>query len=181
MGERRRPFELRDERHPRAMRLGDELARAVEVVGGLDEAERDHVHAEREAEREIVLVLRRDRRGRQRHAGRVDALVLAELAAVDDRRLNLPAVGRFDVQLDAAVGEQQAIAVVHAAREARERRRHAARTADEVARRDAQRVARLQRQRAAAFERAGADFGPPRSWRIATSRPARAAAARARA
>ena len=73
-----------------------------------------------EAELQIVDVLRRDRRRRQRHAGRVDPFVLAELAAFDDGRLDLGAVGRLDPQLDEAVGEQQPIA--GRARSARARR-----------------------------------------------------------
>ena len=64
----------------------DDLPRAAQVVGALHEAEGHEVHTEREAELEIVHVLERDRRRRQRHAGRVDPLVLAEQAAFDDGR-----------------------------------------------------------------------------------------------
>ena len=78
-----------------------------------------------------------------------------------------------------AVGEQQPIARPHAPRQAGECRRDPSRAADEIAGRDAERVARLQRERPAALERPVRIFGPLRSCRMATSRPGRAAAARA--
>ena len=66
--------------------------------------------------------------------------MLAELAAVQDGRLNLGAVGAVDAELDSAVGQQQAIAGMHAVREPGERRRDAAGAAGEIAGCDAERV-----------------------------------------
>ena len=108
--ERFRPLQLGDERDVRAAGFRHQLARLPEVGRGLHEADRDHVDAERQPEPQVVDVLRRDRRRRQRHARRVDALVLADFAAFDHGRLNLPAVGRIDAQFDEAVGQQQSIA-----------------------------------------------------------------------
>ena len=105
---------------------------------------------------QIVDVLRRDRRRRQRHARRVDALVLAEHAALDDRRLNLGAVGRLDAQLDR--GRRRAAADRRDARSARGRRtwsRCRPGLADEIAGGDAQRVARRVSREAACRLRAG--------------------------
>ena len=96
--------------------------------------------------------------GSQRHARRVDALVLAELAAVDHARANLRRRRRLDLELDLAVVEQQAIALRHLERQLAVGRRDAARPADLVADRDHERLALLQRDRLAAFEPAGADL-----------------------
>ena len=61
------------------------IALQVAHVGGrADERERDEVDAELERELEVVEVLLRQRRDRQRHAGQVDALVRLDLAADDD-------------------------------------------------------------------------------------------------
>ena len=62
----------------------DDRPRPRDIVCGLHEAERHEVDAEREAEPQIVDVLVGERRWRQRDARSVDALVLAEQAAVDD-------------------------------------------------------------------------------------------------
>ncbi len=131
---------------------------------------------------EIVDVLRRDRRRGQRHARRVDALVLADLAAFDDRRLDLGAVGRIDAQLDETVGQQQPVAWPDAARQAFERRRNAARTRrrNRPSRSQARRRASRTAARDSAAGRCGSSGrrGPAGS---PTSRRARAAAARTRA
>ena len=79
----------------------------------LHEAERDHVDAAREAEAQIGVVLRRQPAGRQRHARRIDALVLAQRRrrARPSSRISTPSVP-LDAQLDAAVVEQQPVAAV---------------------------------------------------------------------
>ena len=106
MFERLRPFELGDQRNVGAACSIISCRACRRSAARLHEAERDHIDAERQAERQVVDVLRRDRRRRQRHARRVDALVLAELSAFDDRGLDLGAVGRVDAQLDEPVGER---------------------------------------------------------------------------
>src|SRR5262249_11112446 len=130
----------------------------AQIGGGLYEADGDHVDAERQAEAQVVGVLRRDARDRQRHAGRRDALVLANRAAFDDDRVNVPAVDAADAQLDAAVVEQQPIAWTDAVRETRERRGQPARLAGRVVDRDRERLAGLDDDGLAAFDGADADF-----------------------
>ena len=56
-----RPFELGDDRNVARVGLRHDLTRLVNVGGALHEAERDHVHAERKAEGQIVDVFHRDR------------------------------------------------------------------------------------------------------------------------
>ena len=84
--------------------------RLSDVVRGLDEAERDHVDAERAPEPQVFRVLRRNRGSGQTHAGSVDALVLAKLTALDDGGLNPLAVRAVDAELDQTIGKQQPIA-----------------------------------------------------------------------
>ena len=158
--DRLRALELRDERHVRAARFGHQLPRLSQIRLRLHEADCDHVDAERQAEAQIVGVLRRDGRHRQRHAGRRDAFVLADGAAFDDDGVNLLAVGADDPELDEPVGEEQSIAGTDILREAGERCRQPARFAWRIARRNHQLVARLDDDRLAAFDRAGADFRP---------------------
>ena len=123
--ERLRPLELRDEHRVRLVRVHHQLSRLPHVGRGLHETERDHVDAEREAETEVVHVLRRDGRRRQRDARRVDALVLAELAAFDDGRvISAPSVDSTRSSIG-PVREQQLIAGAHALRQTVERRRDA--------------------------------------------------------
>ena len=157
-----------------------QLARLPEVRLGLHEADRDHVDAERQPEPQIVGVLRRDRRRGQLDSRRIDPLVLADLASFNHSRLNLPAVGGVDAQLDEPIGQQQAIAGLYALSEPRERRRDTAGAAGEVAGGDRQPVAGFDGERPPPSSVPVRIFGPPRSWRIATSRCARRAAARIR-
>ena len=44
----------------------------------------------------------------ERNPGKVDALMLAELAAIDDFALHVPAADADDTQLDQAIHEQNA-------------------------------------------------------------------------
>ena len=168
--QRLRPLEFRDQRDVRGVRVGEQLARLPDVGGALHEAERDHVDAQTEPELQILDVLRRNRRRRQRHTRRVDPFVLADLAAFDDGRLDPSAVGAVDAQLDAAVGEQQPIAGAHA-------RASAANVVEICPGRPGKSPVSITR-RSPGFTRIGRPpssvpvriFGPPRSWRIATSR-----------
>ena len=79
---------------------------------------------------------------RQRHAWRVDALVLAEHAAIHDRRDDLVVIDLLDAQLDPAVVEQQRVARLHGLRQLGVGRGHSDDRvdafADEVADGDAQ-------------------------------------------
>ena len=100
------PLQLRDNGRARRMPLGD-VSRRLDVGRALDERQRHHVDAERQAEGQVLGVLQREPRGRQGDAGGVDALVLAELAAMDDGRPDLGAVGRVDPRHHPAIVEQQ--------------------------------------------------------------------------
>ena len=156
--ERQRPLQLRDQRHAGRAGVVHDPPRLLHVGGRLHEAERHHVDAEREAELEILDVLRRHRRGRQRHSRRIDPFVLADFSAFDDGRLNLLAVGRVDAQLDASVGQQQPVVGTHALRETFERGEQPSGSADAVAGGDGDRLARREHDRLAAGESTGADL-----------------------
>ena len=73
-GDRLGLLDLRDHVRGRARRL-DQCLQRLHVRGRADERERDEVAAELERELEIVDVLLRQRRDRQRNPGQVDALV----------------------------------------------------------------------------------------------------------
>ena len=137
----------------------DDLARLLHVGGVLHEAERHHVDAERQAEREIVDVLQRDRRGRQLDARRVDALVPPSTPpSTTVVTISVPSVD-FDAQLDRAVRQQQVDR--RGARRARGRRTSSrcARPCRESRRwRCAARRPAVSMNRTAAFDRAGADL-----------------------
>ena len=158
--DRGRALDLGDERRAPVARLGDDRARHAQVLGGLHEAERHEVDALRQAEAQVGDVLRRQRRGRQRHARQVDALLLAERPAADDRRRRGLAVGRLDAQLDAPVVEQQLVARPHRLGQAGEGRRDPPGAADEVAGRDLQRRAGDEVDRLAVHQSPGADLRP---------------------
>ena len=78
--DRLRLLDLRDHVRRRAGRLDQRLQR-LHVGGRADERERDVVDAELERELEVVDVLARQRRDRERDAGQVDALVRGDDAA----------------------------------------------------------------------------------------------------
>ena len=86
----------------------------------LHEAERDEVDAERHAERKIGAIPRGQRRCCERHARGVDALVLAERAAVHDHGIDATRVHGDDLQLDPPVIEQKTIPRLHGLRKASE-------------------------------------------------------------
>ena len=107
--DRGRTLDLGDERRRAAGPL-DDLARTSDIFRRLHEAQRHEVHAEAQAELQVVDVFVGQRRRRQRHAGSVDALVPAERSAVDDDDLEARRGSADDLELDAPVVEQQAIA-----------------------------------------------------------------------
>ena len=82
----------------------------MDVVCRLHEAQRHEIDAELEAEPQVVVVLVSDGGSRQCDAGRVDALVRAQYAAVDDHRLQLLVFRRGHPQLDPPIVEQEPVA-----------------------------------------------------------------------
>ena len=138
------------------------MARAAPDVGRrLHEAERHQIDAERQPERQVLAVLERERTRRQRHARGVDALVLAERAAVhharaDGRRRRCPPP-------PARCGRRRAAADRRRARRGPARRRWSRRgrrrpTKSPVA--IVERIAFPQGQRLPAGQTAGADLRP---------------------
>jgi hypothetical protein len=107
MVERFRTLDLRDERNLRRADFRQNLPGLPHVVCRSHEAQGDHVDARPDTELQIVDVFRRQRVGCQLHTGRVDALVLVERAALDDPCDDVASIGRFDLELDAAVIEEQ--------------------------------------------------------------------------
>ena len=81
--DRLRLLDLRDHLRVRAGLL-DQLAQVANVGGGADEGERDEVGPQTECELEVVDVLPRQGRNRDRDAGKVDALVRADAPTDDD-------------------------------------------------------------------------------------------------
>ena len=78
-----RLLELGDDGNVAAVR-GDDLLDHADVGGGADEGERDGIDAVAEAEFEVFAIFFCQGGNGERHAGKVDAFVLAEHAAVDD-------------------------------------------------------------------------------------------------
>src|SRR6185503_2001859 len=156
--ERFRPRQLRHDRRVVAVRGAGQHPHSPQIGGGLDEAQGHQIHAEQEAELQIVDVFRRHGRRGKHHAGRVDALVLAERAALHDRRSNVGPVRVFDAQFDQTVREQQAIARFDALGETGEGRRDVPGTADAIAGRNDERIASRERNGPSALEEPGPDL-----------------------
>jgi hypothetical protein len=115
--DRGRTLDLRDDRCRRPGFV--ERAPSLEDVRFvLHEAERDEVDTERGSKRQIRSIFGGQRRCRERHARRVDALVLAEEAAVDDNRIHAARVHTDDLQLDPSIVKQETIARFDRARQA---------------------------------------------------------------
>ena len=138
--------------------LIDQRAGTSDIFRRLHEAQRHEVHAEAEAEVQVVDVFLGQRRRRQRHAGRVDAFVSAERSPVDDDDLETRRGSSNDLELDPPVVEQQAIARLRRSHELGVGGEDAARLARRVTRGDDERLALLQLQRPIAGERAGANL-----------------------
>ena len=156
---RPRPLELRHERDVRDAGLHRDFPRPLQVVGRLHEAHGDEIDAERQAEAQVIGILRGNRRRRQVDAGRGDALVLAEHPAVDDERRDVSAIDPFHAQLDHPVGEQQAIPETHARRQAIECRVDAAGPAEARAGCNRQPFALSQLDRLTALHASSANLG----------------------
>ena len=87
---------------------GDNLLDHADVGGGADEGKRDGIDAVIEAEFEILAIFFRERGNRESDAGKIDAFVLAEHAAVDDVAEHVFAAGAAHAQFDQTITEQDA-------------------------------------------------------------------------
>ena len=101
-------LDLRDHVRVRA-RLLDQRAQLAHVVGRAHERQRDEVDAELERELEVVDVLRRQRRDRERDAGEVHALVRADRAADDRPRSARAPPDALDAQPHEPVVDQDVV------------------------------------------------------------------------
>ena len=90
-------------------RLLDQLAQLADVGGRAHERERDVVDPELQRELEVADVLRRQRRDRQRDAGKVHALVRADHAADDDGAARAAILDLLDAQADEPVVDQHVV------------------------------------------------------------------------
>ena len=93
----------------RAARL-DQRAQRAHVRGRADERQRDEVDAELQRKLEVVDVLARERRDRERDAGQVDALVRRDDAADHHFASRPAALDRLDPELDVTVVDQHFVA-----------------------------------------------------------------------
>ena len=91
--QRLRLLDLRDQRRLRAQPL-QRRPRQPDIVRAADEGDGDIVHAERDAEGEVGEVLLRQRGRGDIDAGEIDPFVLAEQAAMDDRRHDIGLLDR---------------------------------------------------------------------------------------
>jgi hypothetical protein len=102
-----RPFELGHQRCITRTRLVQDVAGLLKIGCGLDETQRDIIHAPADAERKIGRVLGRQRAGRKHRARNVDSFMFAERAAIDHRRADLLAAYAVNPQLNVAVVKQE--------------------------------------------------------------------------
>ena len=137
---------------------GDDLLDHADIGGAAHERESDGIDAVVEAEFEVFAVFFGQRRNGKRDAGKVDAFVLAQRAAVDDVAENVFAADAANAQFDQAVGEQDAGAGGDLAGEIGECGRDARGGAGHVLRCDGDDRAGFQQHGLVAFERSGADF-----------------------
>ncbi len=102
-----RLFELGDDPYIGLQRI-QTAAHMAHVVRGTHERYGDGVYALAYGEDQVFFIFFGQRRNLDRNAGEIDALVLAQRAAVDDLADDVVAVDGADVELDQAVGEQDA-------------------------------------------------------------------------
>jgi len=153
----------------RTLELGDELdirrARPAGFLPGLPEdgrtlheAQGHEIDRGADAETQIADVLLREARGRELHAGHVDALVLPECSSLDDDGAHLLVGHLDDAQLDSPVVYEQGAARMHARGQAGVTRRHAGRVAGSITDDDPQLGPRFERHRSTPAQRACADL-----------------------
>ena len=102
-------LDLRDHVRVRAG-LDEQGAQVAHVRRRADEGERDEVHARLERPVEVRHVLPRQRRDRDGHTGKVDALVRADEAAGDDRAACASSRHLVDAKPDEPVVDQYLVA-----------------------------------------------------------------------
>ena len=115
---------------------GDDLLDGAHVGGAAHKRERDCVHAVREPEFEILAVFRSQGRDGKADARQIDSLMLAQSSAIQDVADNIFAARAANPQFDESVGEQDARARFHFARQVRERGGDSRGRAGNVSRRD---------------------------------------------
>ena len=105
-------FDLRDERRRAARRL-QQRTRLLDVVGRLDERDREEIGLKLGRQHDVGAVLVRERGDREPAAEPVDALAIREAPAGEHDAPDLPVGGVDDFERDQAVVEQQHVARVH--------------------------------------------------------------------
>ncbi len=100
-----RLLEFGDDGNVAAM-LGDDLLYGANVGSGTDERQGDRVNAMGEAEFEILAVFVGERRDGESDAGKIDAFVLAQHAAVENVAEHVFAAHTAHAQFNEAVAEQ---------------------------------------------------------------------------
>jgi hypothetical protein len=136
------------------------VAHQANILGSAHKRDGNGVHAVLEREFQVIGVLFRQRGNAYRNAGQVDALVLAQQAAVDDLADHVSLVHFGNAQLDQAVGEQNARALLDVLRQRLEGGAHQRGRARNLARRNGQPPPGLQQHRLVVLQQGGADFGP---------------------
>ena len=152
-------FQLGDDPGVEAER-GHAVAHQAHVFGRAYKGDGDGVNAVLERELEIFCIFFRERRRAHQDAGKIDALVLAEHAAVDDIAGHVLAVHFVDAQLDEPIGEQNARALLHVFSKGLEGGAHQRRRAQHLARRDDEPVAGFEQHGLMILEQPGANLGP---------------------
>ena len=168
-------LDLRDHVSGGARRL-DQRAQRLDVRRGAHERQRDVVDAELERPRQVVEVLPRQRRNRQRNARHVDALVRLYVPGYDDRAAGAPALDALDAQLHVAVVDEHVVARLEHAAEHRRAHGQVA-VADGVLAGDDDTLPRA-RGRLGGRCRRSRSFGPCRSAMSAIGRAARSCPSR---
>ena len=137
--------------------LAQTVAQLFHIAGIAHEGERHHVHAGIQAEMQVCQVLLRKGGDADLYAREVDALVVADGPAAYDFGAHGDAVGGDGAQLNRPVGQQNAVALLHVAREFGVSGESQRRGAQHLLGGDGELGARGQRA-AAVFEAAQPDF-----------------------
>jgi hypothetical protein len=154
-----------------------QLARHVHVGGALREGDGDEIDADLGGRLDVVHVLAGQRRRGQAAALAVDALVVGQLAADDDAGVDLMAAHAGDLELQAAVVEQQDVAMTDVLGQILVVEADALLVAERALGVEDEGFAGDQRD-LAVLELADADLRPLQVARMPTVRPCLAAAAR---
>ena len=135
------------------------LADQADVFRGAHEGDGDGVHAIVDCELQVLFVLGGQRRHAHRDAGQIDALVLAQHAAVDDLALRVLPVNGQHVQLNQSVGEQNARPRLQIFRQRGKGGGDESIGAGDIAGSNGEPLSRLKLHRDAVLQPAGADLG----------------------